>query len=79
MLPFDDDTPCRIIGLIEPDIWVKRAEYQGQTIPEHATMQAMGGAIEYVDTDVAIHTGQLIHQLNEVEIRQHEKGSADKK
>jgi rfaE bifunctional protein nucleotidyltransferase chain/domain len=78
VLPFKDETPCRAIKILEPDIWVKGIEYspdvRGSLIPEEATMKQVGGEVVYVDTKITVHTGHLIQQLLEVENGQHAKG-----
>lgn len=63
VLPFNDDNPCRMIQVIEPDIWVKGIEYKGKDIPEESVIAAIGGVVKYVDTGISVHTGAIITQL----------------
>lgn len=42
---FDDDTPAPLLERLRPDIWVKRADYAGTTLPEAGTVRAHGGEV----------------------------------
>jgi len=60
VLSFPDDTPCRMLELMEVDVFVKYIEYQGQDIPEEATMRKIGGEVVYIDSGIDVHSSTLI-------------------
>ena len=45
---FDEDTPENIISEIEPDVWAKGADYEGEDIPEAKIINGYGGKIAYI-------------------------------
>jgi D-beta-D-heptose 7-phosphate kinase / D-beta-D-heptose 1-phosphate adenosyltransferase len=45
VIVFDEDTPERVIDLIEPDVLVKGAEYQGTVVPGAAKVESRGGRV----------------------------------
>lgn len=63
VLSFPDETPCRMLELIEPDIFVKYIEYQGCGIPEEATMKKIGGQMVYLDSGIEMHSSQIIEHV----------------
>jgi rfaE bifunctional protein nucleotidyltransferase chain/domain/rfaE bifunctional protein kinase chain/domain len=40
---FGEDTPCAVLERIQPDIWVKGGDYDGQDLPEAALLRNWGG------------------------------------
>jgi len=51
ILVFDDPTPERVLGLVQPDVHAKGADYappHGKPIPERAVIEAYGGRIEFI-------------------------------
>lgn len=40
---FTEDTPCAVLGRIQPDIWVKGGDYDGRDLPEAALLEDWGG------------------------------------
>jgi rfaE bifunctional protein nucleotidyltransferase chain/domain len=63
VVPFHDDDPCRLIRIMQPDIWVKGIEYRDKGIPEEAAMAAVGGTVTYVDTGVVAHTSTILSKI----------------
>lgn len=44
VVPFDDDTPYRLIGSIRPDVIVKGGDYDMDTLAESRLVRAWGGS-----------------------------------
>jgi len=63
VIPFSAEDPCDMLRMIEPDIFVKGSEYEGQGIVEEATMQEIGGKVVYVDSGIETHSGNLIQAM----------------
>jgi rfaE bifunctional protein nucleotidyltransferase chain/domain len=40
---FEEDTPCEVLDLLRPDIWVKGGDYDGRELPEAARLETWGG------------------------------------
>jgi bifunctional ADP-heptose synthase (sugar kinase/adenylyltransferase) len=49
-----------MLELMEVDVFVKYIEYQGQDIPEEATMRKIGGEVVYIDSGIDVHSSTLI-------------------
>jgi phosphoheptose isomerase len=48
---FDDPTPERVLGLVQPDVHAKGADYappHGKPVPERAVVEAYGGRVEFL-------------------------------
>ena len=45
VLAFDEDTPCKVLDLIQPDVYVKGGDYQHKDLPERATIEKYGGEV----------------------------------
>jgi len=48
IVPFDEDTPLRLIGAIKPDVLVKGGDYTRDTVVGGETVTAYGGRVEIV-------------------------------
>ncbi|MFZ6028669.1 MAG: D-glycero-beta-D-manno-heptose 1-phosphate adenylyltransferase [Chloroflexota bacterium] len=49
---FEEDTPCKLIEAVCPDVFVKGGDYTRETLPEASLVEALGGKVEilaYVD------------------------------
>jgi rfaE bifunctional protein nucleotidyltransferase chain/domain len=42
---FDEDTPCDVLRLVRPDLFVKGADYDGRSLPEHDVVAEWGGRL----------------------------------
>jgi len=60
VLSFPDDTPCRMLEIIEPDVFVKYVEYEGKNIPEEATMKKLGGEMVFIDSGIDVHSSDIL-------------------
>lgn len=60
---FDDDTPCRIIEHIKPDVVIKGGDYKGKHIPEMDTVALYGGIVEYVHLKEGWSTTNIVEKI----------------
>ncbi len=63
---FGEETPCTVIGEVQPDYFIKGGDYQGIHIPEMDTVHAYGGHVEYVHLAEGHSTTDLIHKIMEI-------------
>lgn len=45
VVPFDEDTPIKLIEIIRPDIHVKGGDYQASALPETPLVESYGGQV----------------------------------
>lgn len=63
---FDELTPERALGELQPDVHCKGADYKpphGKPIPEAGIVAAYGGRIEYIEFEVNTSTTSLIQNI----------------
>lgn len=71
VLPFSEATPCNMLRMIEPDIFVKGSEYAGCEIAEMKTMSQWGGEVVYIDSGIETHTGDIMQLVEQTECDDH--------
>lgn len=62
---FDEMTPCSLIGELQPDIFIKGGDYQGEHIPEMDTTASYGGHVEYVLLVEGHSTTNIVKKIEE--------------
>jgi D-beta-D-heptose 7-phosphate kinase/D-beta-D-heptose 1-phosphate adenosyltransferase len=60
VISFRANSPCHMIDVVRPDIWVKGIEYRGVKIPEAAVIEAYGGELVFVDVGYAGHSSDIL-------------------
>lgn len=60
---FDDDTPLRLIQLLEPDVLVKGGDYTVDTIVGAPEVQARGGRVAVIPLTAGQSTTSIIERL----------------
>ncbi|HVE43797.1 MAG TPA: bifunctional D-glycero-beta-D-manno-heptose-7-phosphate kinase/D-glycero-beta-D-manno-heptose 1-phosphate adenylyltransferase HldE [Gammaproteobacteria bacterium] len=63
VIPFADDTPERLLTLIQPDSLVKGADYTIDQIVGADIVRAYGGSVHIIDHDIHTSSTELIHRL----------------
>lgn len=63
---FEEETPCSMIGKIQPDFFIKGGDYQGMYIPEMDAVRSYGGRVEYVHLAEGYSTTDMIHKIIEI-------------
>ncbi len=62
---FDDDTADRLIAALRPDVHAKGTDYTGDSVPETATVRAIGGRVAIVGDPKGHSTRELITRIVE--------------
>ena len=60
---FDDDTPDRIIKLIQPDVLVKGADWAAAAIVGRDTVEARGGRVVRVPVEEGWSTTEIVERI----------------
>lgn len=60
---FAELTACQLIEDLKPDVYVKGGDYQIETLPEAAVVQAYGGRIEFVQIEVPSSTSAIVDRI----------------
>lgn len=60
---FDEDTPLRVIELLQPDVLVKGGDYRPETVVGADVVRARGGRIEIVSLVPGQSTTSLVERL----------------
>src|SRR5262249_32722248 len=45
LVPFDEDTPCELVRLVRPDVFVKGGDYTIDRLPEAKIVEELGGVV----------------------------------
>ena len=46
IVPFAEETPCELIRVVRPDVFVKGGDYTRERLPEAAIVEELGGVVE---------------------------------
>lgn len=60
---FDESTPCNMLELIKPDVFVKGGDYSSKQIPEEDVMIKYGGKVEYVSLIENCSSTNIINKI----------------
>lgn len=60
---FAETTAATLIETIQPDIYVKGGDYNLETLPEAAIVQAYGGAVKLIQIEVPSSTTAIIQKI----------------
>lgn len=63
VLIFDDETPARIIELIQPDVLVKGADWAANAIVGRETVERGGGRVERVKVEAGHSSSAIIEKV----------------
>ena len=63
VVPFDDDTPERLLRLLKPDLLVKGGDYEVDQIVGADIVRAYGGDVRIMNHTIRTSTTSLIHHL----------------
>ncbi len=66
---FDEDTPEEILLALQPDVWVKGADYADRPLPEAGVVRAYGGQVRLVPLASGYSTTSIVrtaHRLSPV-------------
>ncbi len=65
VVPFDEDTPARLIAEIMPDVLVKGADYEVHQIVGADVVQAHGGKVERISFVEGLSTSDIVRRVKE--------------
>jgi rfaE bifunctional protein nucleotidyltransferase chain/domain len=66
---FEETTAKNLICQLQPDIYVKGGDYDVETLPETASVQAYGGRIALIPIEISTSTTTIVNRiLNFVEL-----------
>jgi D-beta-D-heptose 7-phosphate kinase/D-beta-D-heptose 1-phosphate adenosyltransferase len=65
IVPFHEETPIDLIRIIQPDIYVKGADYTLERLPEARVVQELGGRVELIPFVHDRSTTQIIKKIKE--------------
>lgn len=66
---FNDETPERIIEIIQPDVLVKGSDYKPEDVKGKETVEAGGGKVELVQLVEGFSTSALIDKIQKMKVR----------
>jgi D-beta-D-heptose 7-phosphate kinase/D-beta-D-heptose 1-phosphate adenosyltransferase len=61
--PFNETTPCNLIQIVRPQVFVKGGDYTRETLPEASLVEELGGVIKILPYVGDRSTTQLIQQI----------------
>jgi D-beta-D-heptose 7-phosphate kinase / D-beta-D-heptose 1-phosphate adenosyltransferase len=67
IVPFgasEDDTPCQLINIIKPEIFVKGGDYRRETLPEMSVVERHGGKLVIIPYVPDHSTTHIIERIN---------------
>lgn len=62
VVSFSEDTPERIVNLINPDVWVKGGDYRVEDLPEGRSVIANGGEVKIIKYVEGCSTSAIIEK-----------------
>lgn len=63
VIPFEEDTPQKLIEKIRPDVLVKGKDWKGQEIAGGEFVKAQGGKVEFIDLEQGLSTTNIIKKI----------------
>ncbi len=65
IIPFEEDTPERLIRLLRPDVFVKGGDYRRETLPEAPLVEAQGGVVKILPYLLDRSTSGIIERIRQ--------------
>lgn len=60
---FDDDTPEKLIRMIEPDVLAKGKDYEGKIVVGSDVVESRGGSVQLIDLKPGLSTTSIIQKI----------------
>jgi D-beta-D-heptose 7-phosphate kinase/D-beta-D-heptose 1-phosphate adenosyltransferase len=73
--PFDEDTPCNLIRVVRPDVFVKGGDYTRERLPEAPLVESLGGAVHILPYMDDRSTTALIDRIRGAGSRAHRRAA----
>ncbi len=65
VIPFEDDTPQKLIETIKPDVMVKGEDWKGKTVAGADFVKSYGGKVEFIKLEQGLSTTHIIEKIKE--------------
>ncbi len=65
VVAFAEDTPLRLVEVLEPDVLVKGADWDANDIVGGDVVRARGGRVERIDLVPGVSTSEIIRRIRE--------------
>jgi D-beta-D-heptose 7-phosphate kinase/D-beta-D-heptose 1-phosphate adenosyltransferase len=65
LVAFDDDTPCNLIRIVRPDVFVKGGDYTRARLPEAPLVEELGGVVEILPYLQERSTTRIIERIQD--------------
>lgn len=63
VIPFEEDTPQRLIEEIHPDVLVKGKDWEGKKISGDDFVMSYGGKVRFIDLEQGLSTTSIIEKI----------------
>lgn len=63
VVAFDADTPLEVVQRLQPDVWVKGADWRDAPLPEAAAVRQAGGQVVYLDLVPGVSTTAIVERI----------------
>jgi len=63
VVPFEEDTPQKLIEKIKPDVMVKGKDWEGKTVAGADFVKSYGGQVEFIELEQGLSTTNLIKKI----------------
>jgi D-beta-D-heptose 7-phosphate kinase/D-beta-D-heptose 1-phosphate adenosyltransferase len=63
VVPFDEDTPCRLIEVVRPDVFAKGGDYTRDRLPEAELVESLGGVVRILSFIADRSTTDIIERI----------------
>ncbi|MDD4848130.1 MAG: D-glycero-beta-D-manno-heptose 1-phosphate adenylyltransferase [Bacteroidales bacterium] len=61
---FEEDTPYNLIKIVQPDVLIKGADYQPETVVGYDIVTAKGGKVETIALIEGYSTTNIVHKIH---------------
>lgn len=59
----EEDNPTRILSVLQPDVVVKGKDWEGKYMPEHETIEAYDGKMQFIELEKGLSTTAIIEKI----------------
>ena len=63
IIPFEEDTPQKLIEDIVPDVLVKGKDWEGKTVAGADFIKEHGGEVRFIDLEQGLSTTAIIDKI----------------
>lgn len=66
VIPFEEDTPQKLIEQVKPDVLVKGKDWEGKEVAGGAFVRSYGGTLAFVELEQGLSTTHIIEKIKEM-------------